>query len=273
MFEAETEVVELQSRMGRVGSIQAWNPWESRKSVAHAKWWVSKVASLSYGNEEAKNPDKLFQSIVERGHLSCLEFVPFPTTTCKFSGHLPEESLRHNVWALEGSARTAMETWGKWLPVHWERDSPASAFLVECPLYTRSQWVRHRAFSYLELSRRYTKGSKVEWEYYGDSWDCIDDVGHVEKPGGGYITRGAEEWEFWKVCEAEYLRRLDAGWPNEIARGCMPVEAMTRFWACGFDRDWASFVALRADPHAQEEVRAFAEWIKTYLEGKKASND
>ena len=96
MIEPKTETVELFSRLGKVGSIQAFDPWDSRKSVAHAKEWIATVASISYGNESAANPEKLFQRIVDLGHLSCLEFVPVlmeGELSCGAS--LPANSLRH----------------------------------------------------------------------------------------------------------------------------------------------------------------------------------
>jgi thymidylate synthase ThyX len=119
------------------------------------------------------------------------------------------------------------------------------------------------------MSRRYTKVSKVEWEFYGDSWDCIDEPVGSLQPDGRFIPRETEEWTFWDACKAEYQRRLDAGWPNEIARGCMPVESMTRFWCAGFDRDWEAFLKLRDDAHAQPEIRVFAQWISGHLKAKK----
>ena len=271
MIEPLTPVVELQSRLGRVGSIQAWDPWRSRQSVAHAKWWVSKIASLSYGNDAAKNPEALFQSIVDRGHLSCLEFVPmlendeFGLDTLQRA--LPVQSLRA-LGSFLPDVLSSPHFWGEGKRLQEERKllasteySPtsASAFLVECPLYIRSQWMRHRSFSYLEMSRRYTKGTKVEWEFYGDS-PIGETDGRLEP-----VEASPDQQCFWGTCEAEYQRRLDAGWPNEIARGCMPVEAMTRFWCAGFDRDWDAFCKLRQDPHAQPEIRVFADWIREQI--------
>lgn len=256
MIEPKTETVELFSRLGKVGSVQAFDPWESRKSVAHAKAWVARVASISYGNTEAANPEHLFQKIVERGHLSCLEFVPVlmedehSQWEC---GSLPYQSLRTRPTVLgnpsywgDGKelARELRELVG-------DPDFQASAFLVTCPLYTRSQWMRHRSFSYLEMSRRYTKGSKVAWEFYGSE----DPLLHEEQ----------------QDAVRKYERRLAAGMPPEIARGCMPMEAMTTFWVAGFDRDWRAFLKLRDDDHAQPEIRAFASWIRDYL-GSKESN-
>lgn len=253
MIEPLTPVVELHSRLGRVGSIQAWNPWDSRKSPEHAKFWVSKIASLSYGNDAAKNPEALFKGIVERGHLSCLEFVPGAAMDYR---HLPAVSMRH--WPSGWDMPSA---WGKQNAYEGSRMAPATAFLVECPLYTRSQWMRHRSFSYLEMSRRYTKGSKVGWEYYGEEVDGSPDVSEIP------VTT------FHAACETEYQRRLDAGWPNEIARGCMPAETLTRFWVAGFNRDWDAFIKLRDDPHAQPEIRVFAQWIRNHIHPEPASLD
>lgn len=275
MIEPLTPVVELQSRLGRVGSIQSWNPWDSRKSVAHAKWWVATVASLSYGNESANNPEALFQSIIDRGHLSCLEFVPMLDEQPYPMGY----SLPYHSWRTVYHERTSWESSDRWLATADQCEQefvegeaqrlPATAFLVECPLYIRSQWMRHRSFSYLEMSRRYTKGSKVEWKYYGhgNDWKTAGFTG----PGGLLQFQNVNSlWspysdDFHDACEAEYQRRLDAGWPNEIARGCMPMEAMTRFWVAGFDRDWDAFCKLRQDPHAQPEIQVFANWIREQI--------
>jgi thymidylate synthase ThyX len=49
----------------------------------------------------------------------------------------------------------------------------------------------------------------------------------------------------------------------------MPVEAMTKFWAAGFDRDWEAFLKLRDDAHAQPEIQVFAGFIRGYLKAKK----
>lgn len=246
MFEPETEVVELQSRLGRVGSIQAWNPWKSRRSVDDAKWWVSKIARLSHGLEQTEDYAAHFDRVVNQmHHESVLEFVPTSGISGKQS--LPRYSLRSagvKAMKLAGFPDTGES-----------RLLPASALLVEAPIFVARQWMRHRSFAYLEMSRRYVKGTKVAWNFYGANTD-------------NGSTDGTTTTPFHLECSAEYDRRLDVGWPPEIARGCMPLEAMTKFWVAGFDRDWRTFLALRDDSHAQEEIRVFAAWIANYLEGK-----
>lgn len=253
MFESETEVVELQSRLGRMGSIQAWDPWKSRRSVEDAKWWVSKIARLSHGLGETEDFVGHFDRVVNQlHHTSVLEFIP--AGTGDDSAHLPANSARQDFESVEFAAfygnrrvSSAHASLGR-----------CHAFLVEAPIFVVRQWMRHRSFAYLEMSRRYTKGSKVAWEY-GVHADYLQNI----KPGE-LVANSA----YLLACEDEYQRRLDAGWPNEIARGCMPVETLTKFWVAGFERDWEAFLKLRDDDHAQPEIRVFASWIRAYIEGR-----
>ena len=237
MIKPKTEVVQLESRLGRIGSIQAYDPWDSRQSMQHAMWWVSKIARLSHGLGEAEDFEAHYDRVVNQlHHESVLEFIPVSSEKAYWEA-LPAQSMRHagpmNDWMFPGINPA----------------QPASAFLVECPIFVVRQIMRHRSFAYLEMSRRYTKGSRVPWTFYGE---------------------GSEEYQrqFHSDCEAEYQRRLDLNWPNEIARGCLPVETMTRFWCAGFDRDWQAFLKLRDDDHAQQEIRTFASWISAYLKEK-----
>lgn len=242
MIDPKTPVVELSSRLGRVGSIQAWDPWESRKSERHAKWWVSKIARLSHGLGEAEDFEAHFDRVVHKmHHVSVLEFVPFlgvkvdgPLDTRE---HLPAQSARgFDVEFLDPSMRHA-EAMGV----------PASAFLVEAPIFVARQWMRHRSFAYLEMSRRYVKGSRVPLEFYGDD---------------------TYRRHLHDLAVDTYERLIATGEPPELARSVLPVGLTTKFWVAGFDRDWRGFLALRNEPHAQPEIRAFASWISDYLDTK-----
>ena len=270
MIEPKTAVVELQSRLGRVGSIVAYDPWDSRKSVLHAKCWVSKIARLSHGLGEAEDYVAHFDRVVNQlKHESVLEFVPW--SDCSELA-LPYASLRHRFPINDpNSPNFWRHYFAEAVSERGTRLRAASAFLVEAPIFVARQWMRHRSFAYLEMSRRYTKGSRVAWEFYGQAPDFISDpdTDPTNIPMGFTPAGETEENHFWKACETEYLRRLNAGWPNEIARGCMPVETMTKFWTCGFDRDWEAFLKLRDDAHAQSEIQVFASWVSGYLKAKK----
>jgi len=219
----------LFSRLGKVGSISipvdCWEAWESKEKIVD---FVAKIASLSYGNTEAKNPQQLFERIVRLGHLSCLEFVPIGGF-----GALPLSSLRSKVKTIKDFDKLELiDTKGK---------EPCFAFLVECPIFVARQWMRHRSFSYLELSRRYTKGAKVNFDFYGGRHDYMD-----------YAIKMYQEF-------------LEEGKPPELARICLPLSTITKFWVAGYKRDWESFIELRETGHAQDEIRVFAQKIKELL--------
>lgn len=243
--------IEVDSYFGPVGSLEVFNAWESRRSPDHAKRFVADIASLAYGLEEARNHVGLFDKLAREGHLSCLEFVP-EIRSVPIEGvrrpHLPEASLRNNLWLL--NEPEGPWTWGDKFVSTMTQQDPCFVVKVTCPLYVRSQWMRHRAASYLEMSRRYTlghEGGRVPFAFYGPHADdeCI---------------------AFWCRCLAEYNRRLDRGWPAQRARGCIPTEAMTTFYAGMFLTEWReSFFRLRCDSHAQPEIRVLAEALSSTL--------
>ena len=239
MFAVETNVIPLTSRLGRVGSIQMWDCWKARESPAAARWWVAKVASLSYGNDEAANPDALFQRILERGHLSCLEFVPVQMD----GDSLPPNSLRRLYEELPETAFgiDSGEFWAQGTSLERREFGPCWAFLVEAPIFVARQWMRHRSFAYLEMSRRYVKGAKIPLCFYGCEYG----------PAYGASRQAVRAYEML----------IDAGEPPELARRVLPVGMMTRFWAAGFADDWREFVHLRSDAHAQPEIRVFSDKI------------
>ena len=291
MIEPKTAVVELQSRLGRVGSIVAYDPWDSRKSVLHAKYWVSKIARLSHGLGEAEDFEAHFDRVVHQmKHESVLEFVPW--TDCSALA-LPYASLRHRLPINDpNSPNFWLHYFAEAVSERGTRLSAASAFLVEAPIFVARQWMRHLSFAYLEMSRRYTKGSRVPLEFYGtkrmamgtrtedptgNTWDYADGFSPELREGEKRVAReapmgcsfGLSSPAFHMAVAEEYGRRLRAGWPQEIARGCLPVETMTRWWVAGFDRDWEAFLKLRDDAHAQPEIRTLASWISGYLKAKK----
>lgn len=229
MIRWSTDAVELTSRLGRVGSIRKFDLWQFRESRQACIEGVAQIASLSYGNEAAKNPQALFDRIIALGHLSCLEFVP---AIVEADLALPFNSSR--MFAGIKAPDSPLDV--SKLRERW----PATGFLVEAPIFVARQWMRHRSFSYLEMSRRYVKGGKVPLEFYGND------------TYRRYLNELAVD---------TYDRLIATGEPPELARSVLPVGLMTRFYVGGFDRDWHKFVELRADKHAQPEIRAFAEWI------------
>lgn len=234
----ESEPIELMSRLGRVGTARSFDLWQFRESVEQAVEGVAQIASLSYGNEEAKNPQKLFDRIVSLGHLSCLEFIPFKEY---FNEHLPQASARNFLSVGESGLSEFSHFFDEDYADSGRADKPATGFLIEAPVLVARQWMRHRAFSYLEMSRRYVKDSKVPFEFYGASEPDVE--------------------AFFEHAISLYDTLIASGEPAELARRVIPVGMMTKFFVAGYNYHWNGFTRLRSDLHAQPEIRVFSDFI------------
>lgn len=146
-----------------------------------------------------------------------------------------------------------------------------ATFLIEVPLFIRSQIHRHRAFSYNEISRRYTSEDLEFW---------IPDKLRGQAKSNKQASEGVVEnytslWQFdswdedWSSHHTEalalYNHLIDCGVAREQARSVLPQSLLTKFYMGGNLRSWAHFIELRRDEHAQFEVRVPADRIAEKL--------
>lgn len=140
-------------------------------------------------------------------------------------------------------------------------------FNVECPLFVRSQWHRHRMFSYNEISRRYTS-EDINF-YYPLEYRLQDDKNKQGSKdslsGAGYIWANRRLKFACEDAMSIYQQFLDMGIAREQARMILPQNLYTRFYATGNLHSWQHFYKLRADEHAQYEIRVYAEAIGEIL--------
>lgn len=139
-----------------------------------------------------------------------------------------------------------------------------ATFLIECPLFIRSQIHRHRAFSYNEISRRYTSEDLDFW---------IPAVVRGQSKTNRQASEGLLEnqtlVEAWKIvadgCSESYHILLDEGVAREQARAVLPQSLLTKFYMGGNLRSWAHFIELRRDEHAQLEIQIIANRVAEKL--------
>jgi thymidylate synthase (FAD) len=133
---------------------------------------------------------------------------------------------------------------------------------VKCPIFVARQWLRHRTWSYNELSLRYSEASD---EMFSPEIDTIKQQSKLNKQGGdqqltseeSYTIKGAIEG----VCQssmAQYSGLVNKGLAREMARVVLPVAAYTEFYATVDIHNLMHFLALRMKPAAQYEIRVFA---------------
>lgn len=137
----------------------------------------------------------------------------------------------------------------------------SATFLVEAPLFIARQWMRHRAFSYNEVSMRYTSDpAGVFW--CPSEWRKQAEL-NLQCSSGALSSQQSKlaDTNYMGMCEAAhhtYLSMLKLGVAREQARSILPVSSITRFYATANMRSWAHWYVLRSDPHAQPEIQDYA---------------
>ena len=140
-------------------------------------------------------------------------------------------------------------------------------FSVHCPLFVRSQWMRHRTFSFNEISRRYTdeeitfylpKALRIQSE---NNKQASVEGSHIDDEKSLICDIDIQQIHAFQL----YKKLLDAGVCREQARGVLPQNMMTTFWATVDLRNLLGFLKLRCDEHAQVEIREYANAIKELI--------
>lgn len=139
---------------------------------------------------------------------------------------------------------------------------------VKAPIFVLRQWHRHRTQSYNELSARY---KELPEEFYVPELDQITTQSSDNKqmrttelnPNAQHIAneiKASNEMSF--NC---YRSLLERGCPREIARSVLPVGTYSHMFASANLNNWFRFLAERLHPHAQYEIRVYAEALLEML--------
>ncbi len=139
-------------------------------------------------------------------------------------------------------------------------------FEVKAPIFVLRQWHRHRTWSYNELSARYRE--LPEQAYVPDP-SLIGTQSASSKQardfGGppGILAEREVQVASLRLSHAAafkmYKELLEAGWPREIARSALPVATYSHMFATVNLLNLLRFLTLRSDPHAQYEIRVYAD--------------
>lgn len=141
-------------------------------------------------------------------------------------------------------------------------------FEVMAPIFVFRQWHRHRTWSFNELSARYRELPEV---FYVPDAEKVGVQSTVNKQardlaeGRDLLERRVEASMIREHSErsfALYRDLLGKGWPRELARSVLPVNTYSHMFAKVDLRNLLGFLDLRCDPHAQYEIRVYAEAMR-----------
>lgn len=140
---------------------------------------------------------------------------------------------------------------------------------VKLPVFVARQWIRHRTANVNEYSARY---SILDREFYIPAPEHLAAQSSVNNQGRGEVLSAEESARVLAFLREDSTRAYDnyeamlstegqQGLARELARMNLPANIYTQwYWKVDL-HNLFHFLRLRADPHAQYEIRAYAEAI------------
>ncbi len=120
--------------------------------------------------------------------------------------------------------------------------------------------VRHRHFSYSQLSQRYVDGEAVQlvapplFDGDDEAADILGDARRSIQAAYGHLARRAEVL----LADRDLSKTDRRKQARQAARAVLPNATETRIVVTGNYRAWRHFVGMRASVHADVEIRALA---------------
>ena len=141
---------------------------------------------------------------------------------------------------------------------------------IKAPIFVTREWFRHRiGWSYNEFSARY---AEMNDEFFiPEIEDFRTQVGvpgrYSFEPLDEVVAVNASEvmTRLMQRAYDSYRLLLELGVAKELARVVLPVGTFTQFYATCNARSLMNFIELRADSHAQKEIRDYANALEQIL--------
>ena len=145
---------------------------------------------------------------------------------------------------------------------------------VKLPVFVARQWIRHRTANVNEYSARY---SILDREFYVPAPEHLAAQSEQNNQGRGAVLEGEEAARVLRWLREDADRSYDRyeamlsetgpdggpqqGLARELARMNLPASIYTQWYWKADLHNLLHFLRLRADPHAQWEIRAYADAI------------
>ena len=166
----------------------------------------------------------------------------------------------------------------KYLMRHWHStpfEMCEIKYHVKLPIFIARQWIRHRTANVNEYSARY---SILDKEFYIPAKEQLSAQSTINRQGRGDLITGDQADEVLKILKDDATRTYDnyetmlnerfdetvidenkAGLARELARMNLTLNSYTQWYWKTDLLNLLNFLFLRADHHAQYEIRVYAE--------------
>ena len=149
---------------------------------------------------------------------------------------------------------------------------------VKLPIFIARQWIRHRTANVNEYSARY---SIMDREFYIPAPEQLAAQSIANRQGRGDVLSGNEAADVLALLRDDAARNYDhyaymlnedpaddsrQGLARELARMNLTLNTYTQWYWKTDLHNLFHFLSLRADPHAQYEIRVYAEAMLTTVD-------
>jgi thymidylate synthase (FAD) len=149
---------------------------------------------------------------------------------------------------------------------------------VKLPIFVARQWIRHRTANVNEYSARY---SVMDREFYIPAPEHLAAQSASNRQGRGDVLQGAEAAAVLDMLREDAGRTYDhyawmlneeaadparQGLARELARMNLTLNTYTQWYWKADLHNLLGFLSLRADAHAQYEIRAYADAMLATVE-------
>ena len=166
----------------------------------------------------------------------------------------------------------------KYLMRHWHStpfEMCEIKYHIKLPIFIARQWIRHRTANVNEYSARY---SILDKEFYIPAKEQLSAQSSINRQGRGDLIKGDQADEVLKILKDDAIRTYDnyekmlnerfdgsiidenkAGLARELARMNLTLNSYTQWYWKTDLLNLLNFLFLRADSHAQYEIRVYAD--------------
>ena len=166
----------------------------------------------------------------------------------------------------------------KYLKRHWHStpfEMCEIKYHVKLPIFIARQWIRHRTANVNEYSARY---SILDKEFYIPAKEQLSAQSKINRQGRGELITGNQADEVLKILKDDATRTYDnyekmlnerydgttidenkSGLARELARMNLTLNSYTQWYWKTDLLNLLNFLFLRADSHAQYEIRVYAD--------------
>ena len=208
--------------------------------------------------------------LLDHGFLRLVDAMPRLVDGDETADHAVVRAARVSY---QGGTKTSRTDRGliRYLMRHWHT-SPFEMvelkFHAKLPIFVARQWVRHRTASINEVSARY---SVLPDEFYVPEPEHVRTQSATNKQGGGDVhLRGhwftVDAKTFFSAASDTYREWGSANLARETARIVLPVSTYTEWYWKANLLNVFRFLQLRMDPHAQYEIRVYADAMATLVQ-------